>query len=280
MRNSVPELCRERIALLAVYFEEMYRRYNRAEYVDPDPVSVVRSYCGLRDREIAGVVASSLAYGRASQIVKSVRAVLDPMGDHPSVFIKEASPQEIMDLCKGFRHRFTDSRDLYELLLSLREVITVHGSVEAAFGHGMGKDPGGAMGGLCSLSKALRKYSGSRKNTLLPDLSLGSACKRYLLFLKWMVRDDGIDPGGWSCITPAELMIPLDTHMHRICLELGLVRRKAADMIAVIEATESFRLIAPLDPAKYDFTLTRFGIRADLSIKDLIAQCPDVDVNV
>lgn len=256
----------------------MYRLYNRIEYVDPDPVSVVRSYSGIMDREVAGVIASSLAYGRASQIVKSVEVVLEPMGDHPAVFIKEASPQEIMCLCKGFRHRFTDSRDLYELLISLREVIMGHGSVEAVFAHGMGKDTGGAIGGLSSLSKALRKYSGSRKNTLLPDFSLGSACKRYHLFLKWMVRNDGIDPGGWSCITPAQLMIPLDTHMHRICLELGFVRRKTADMEAVIEATESFRLIAPGDPAKYDFTLTRFGIRHDLDIKDLLAQCKELDV--
>jgi len=256
----------------------MYRRYNRPEFIDPDPVSVVRSYGRLPDREVAAVISSCLAYGRASQIVKSVRAVLDPMGDTPSAFIGRSSPKEIMDLCEGFRHRFTDSRDLYELLISIREVLIDHGSIEAAFSGGMTKGPGGVMVGLSSLSIALRKVSGNRKNTLLPEPSRGSACKRYHLFLKWMVRNDGIDPGGWTCITPAELMIPLDTHMHRICLELGLVRRKAADMGAVIEATESFRLIAPEDPAKYDFALTRFGIRSDLKVKDLIAQCSDVNV--
>ena len=183
-----------------------------------------------------------------------------------------------MDLCQGFRHRFTDFKDLFELLMSIRETLTDHGSIEAAFAAGLTKGPWDAMDGLSTLSRILRKISGNRKNTLLPDVSLGSACKRYHLFLKWMVRNDGIDPGGWSCITPAELMIPLDTHMHRICLELGFVRRKAADMVAVLEATESFRLIAPGDPAKYDFTLTRFGIRPDLDIKDLLAQCTDFDV--
>ncbi|GAB6281130.1 MAG: TIGR02757 family protein [Thermovirga sp.] len=278
MKSSTSELCPERLSVLAGHFEEMYRRYNRPEYVDPDPVSVVRSYCSLPDREVAAVVSSCLAYGRASQIVKSVRAVLDPMGDTPAGFIAKSSPGKIMNLCEGFRHRFTDSRDLYELLLSVREALEDHGSIEAAFSRGLTEGPGGVIGGLSRLSMVLRKASGNRKNTLLPDLSLGSACKRYHLFLKWMVRNDGIDPGGWSCITPADLMIPLDTHMHRICLELGLVRRKVADAGAVIEATESFRLIAPQDPTRYDFTLTRFGIRPDLRVSDLIEQCLDVNV--
>jgi len=270
--------CRERLDLLAGHFEEMYRCYNRPQYVDPDPVSVVRRYGSLADREVAAVVASCLAYGRAAQIVKSVRIVLDPMGDSPAEYIVRSSPRDIRDLCEGFRHRFTDAGDLYDLLYSIRTILIDHGSIETVFSSGYSGRPGRVIEGLSRLSEALRSASGSRKNSLLPDISLGSACKRYNLFLKWMVRNDGIDPGGWTCVTPAELLIPLDTHMHRICLELGLVRRKAADMGAVIEATESFRLIAPEDPTRYDFTLTRFGIRPDLRVSDLIEQCSHVPV--
>jgi len=278
VKNSTSEPCKERLAVLAGQFEEMYSRYNKPKYLDPDPVSVVRSYPCLPDREVAAVISSCLAYGRASQIVKSVQAVLGPMGGTPAAFIAESSPRKIMGLCEGFRNRFTDSKDLYELLISLRDVLTDYGSIETAFAGGLTKGPWDALNGLSRLSMILRKTSGNRKNTLLPDISRGSACKRYHLFLKWMVRNDGIDPGGWTCINPSELMIPLDTHMHRICLELGLVRRKTADMGAVIEATESFRLIAPQDPTRYDFTLTRFGIRSDLRVKDLIEQCKDVNV--
>ncbi|MDO9508431.1 MAG: TIGR02757 family protein [Thermovirgaceae bacterium] len=273
MRISGSELCRKRAKVLFVHFEEMYRCYNRPEYVDPDPVSVVRAYCELPDREVAAVISSCLAYGRAAQIVKSVRAVLGPMGDSPARFIRDSSQGEILNLCEGFRHRFTDSRDLYDLLISIRGALRLYGSIETVFSSGLKEGPNGVMAGLSSLSLVLRAASGDRKNSLLPDIVLGSACKRYHLFLKWMVRNDGIDPGGWTCIAPAELMIPLDTHMHRICLELGLIRRKAADMGAVIEATESFRLIAPEDPTRYDFTLTRFGIRPDLKVSDLIEQC-------
>lgn len=278
MKNLDLELCPERSAFLAGQFEEMYRCYNRIEFVDPDPVSVVREFPLLPDREVAGLIASSLAYGRASMIVRSARLVLGMMGKNPYAFVLGASDDHIRVLCEGFRHRFTDQQDLFDLIVSIRNGLTGFGSIENVFASGLNCSGERVLGGLMRLSDVLRKASGNRKNSLLPDPSLGSACKRYHLFLKWMVRQDQIDPGGWSCIGPDELLIPMDTHMHRICSELGLVKRKAADLGSVLEATGSFRKICPRDPARYDFALTRFGIRPDLKIVDLIGQCTDINV--
>jgi uncharacterized protein (TIGR02757 family) len=275
VKGSAPDLSCRRVAFLADRFEEMYRCYNRPEYIEPDPVSTVRVFPDLIDREVAGFIASCLAYGRASQIVRSIRRVLGAMGENPGRFLLEADDQRVWELCKGFRHRFTDSRDLFELLVSMRNSLKRWGSLEDLFASGVDGSPEKALRGLSRLSRALRSASGERKNTLLPDPSLGSACKRYHLFLKWMVREDAVDPGGWSCISPADLMVPLDTHMHRICTVLGLVKRKNADVGAVVEATWSFRKICPTDPARYDFSLTRFGIRSDLEMKDLIGRCED-----
>ncbi len=273
MKGSAPDLSSRRTAFLAERFEEMYRCYNRPEYIEPDPVSIVRIFPDLLDREVAGIVSSCLAYGRASQIVRSIRRVLGVMGDNPYGFLIEADDQKVWEVCKGFRHRFTDSRDLFDLLVSMRNSLREWGSLEDLFASGVDGFGEKALGGLSRLSRALRSASGERKNTLLPDPSLGSACKRYHLFLKWMVREDAVDPGGWSCISPADLMVPLDTHMHRICTVLGLVKRRNADIGAVVEATRSFRKICPADPARYDFSLTRFGIRSDLEMKDLIDRC-------
>lgn len=270
MKNPAPGLSPRRIAFLAEQFEVLYQRYNRLEYVEPDPVSVVRGFPDPLDREVAGVVASSLAYGRASQIVKSARRVLDKMGGSPRDFLLESDDGTLGEVCHGFRHRFTDSRDLFDLLFSIRKALREWGSLENLFTSGVHDSPEKSLGGLLALYGALRSFSAGRNNTLLPDLALGSACKRYHLFLKWMVRRDSIDPGGWKCIGPVDLMIPLDTHMHRICADLGLVARKSADQRAVIEATRAFRMICPEDPAKYDFTLTRFGIRGDLEMKNLL----------
>jgi uncharacterized protein (TIGR02757 family) len=270
VKNPAPELTPRRIAFLAERFEVLYQRYNRPEYVEPDPILVVRGFPDPLDREVAGLVASSLAYGRASQIVKSARRVLDKMQGGPRDFLLESDDGALEEACEGFRHRFTDSRDLFDLLFSIRKALREWGSLENLFTSGLHDSPEKSLGGLRALYGTLRSFSAGRNNTLLPDLALGSACKRYHLFLKWMVRRDAIDPGGWNCIAPADLMIPLDTHMHRICADLGLVARKNADQLAVIEATRAFRMICPEDPAKYDFTLTRFGIRSDLEMKNLL----------
>ena len=100
----------------------------------------------------------------------------------------------------------------------------------------------------------------------MPWPSRGSACKRLNLYLRWMIRSDEVDPGGWSGVHPRKLIVPLDTHMHRIGREWGFTRRKAADMKTALEITEAFRSINELDPVKYDFALTRTGIRKDVKL--------------
>jgi uncharacterized protein (TIGR02757 family) len=85
-----------------------------------------------------------------------------------------------------------------------------------------------------------------------------------------MARDDGVDPGGWSGVPPSDIIVPLDTHMFRIATGLGFVTRKSADGLAAVEATEGFRRLRPDDPVRYDFALTRFGIRTGLSVDELL----------
>jgi len=107
---------------------------------------------------------------------------------------------------------------------------------------------------LCSAAGGLDDH-------LLPRPERGSACKRLNLWLRWMVRRDAVDPGGWTGVSPAQLVVPLDVHMHRICRALGLTRREAADLRTAVEITDAFRSFAPDDPVRYDFALTRLGIR-------------------
>jgi uncharacterized protein (TIGR02757 family) len=76
-----------------------------------------------------------------------------------------------------------------------------------------------------------------------------------MLFLRWMVRSDEVDPGGWSAVEPSRLIVPLDVHMGRVCRALGFIRRKTTDLPAALEATEGFRAVSPDDPVRYDFAL-------------------------
>lgn len=63
-----------------------------------------------------------------------------------------------------------------------------------------------------------------------------------------------------SCeIKPKHLLIPLDTHTHKVALNFGLLSRKSYDFKAVLELTQILREFDPQDPIKYDFALYRLG---------------------
>ena len=79
-----------------------------------------------------------------------------------------------------------------------------------------------------------------------------------------------MDPGGWGGIPLSKLIVPLDTHMHRISLALNLTKRKQANMHTALAITSGFKKIVPEDPVKYDFALTRLGIRGDLDINYIV----------
>ena len=88
----------------------------------------------------------------------------------------------------------------------------------------------------------------------------GSACKRWNLYLRWMVRKDALDFGLWPGIPTDRLVIPTDTHVHRIARRLGLTRRRTADWKAAREITTSLLRFDARDPVRFDYALCRIGI--------------------
>ena len=253
------------------YLDSLYNRYNKQCFVQPDPLQFLYRYDDIRDREIVGLIASSLAYGRVAQIVKSVTAVLDRMVPSPFSFLERASRNVIVDTFSGFRHRFTDGRELSELLKGIKCVVAKHGSLYQCFRSLFCNNDESLLPALSSFVDALKGSSNRGYNSLLPSPSKGSACKRLNLFLRWMVREDDVDPGGWTGLSPAGLIVPLDTHMHRIGRELGFTERRQADMKTALEITSSFRQMVPEDPVRYDFALTRLGIRSDINREEQCA---------
>ena len=75
---------------LETKLDNLYNQYNKRRYVHPDPLDFLYAYKDIRDREIAGLIASSLAYGRAAQILKSVSCVLESMGESPYLFLQDS----------------------------------------------------------------------------------------------------------------------------------------------------------------------------------------------
>lgn len=248
--------------------ERVYQACHRADWIHPDPLECVYRYSASADREIVGLIAAALAYGRVAQILRSVAVVLDPMGTSPHEFLLTHSEAAIRKTFDGFRHRWTSSSDLVGFLVGIRRMLQRHGSLEAGFLQYHREDADTTLTGLAGF---VNEIAGKEaRNSLLPDPMKGSACKRMHLYLRWMVRSDVIDPGCWSGVRPDQLIVPLDTHLHRMGRALDLTQRKQANLKTALELTARFKDIVPEDPLRYDFALTRLGIRADLDPADFI----------
>jgi uncharacterized protein (TIGR02757 family) len=241
--------------------ERLYTLYNRREFIHPDPLEFVHQYHDPLDREVVGMVASSLAYGRVHQILRSVSEVLCRMEESPSRFILDSSFGRVQTVVRDFRHRFTGGDQLAALLYGIKRAIKRYGSLQSCFTANRKHNDDTILPALMAFVHELNAEASGEMKMLLPSPRKGSACKRLNLFLRWMVRSDDVDPGGWSGVGPHRLIVPLDTHMHRISLDAGLTHRKQADMRTALEITQAFRAIAPEDPVRYDFALTRLGIR-------------------
>lgn len=245
--------------------EQLYRRYNSRRWVHPDPLEFLYHYEDPEDREIVGFIASSLAYGRVARILVSVGGVLDPMGRSPARFLDDSLPEQLISRFESFVHRFTTGFELALMLIGLKQVRERFGSLQSCFLKGYSRSDDTVIPALGWLISEIGKTTDSRcsPNSLLPLPERGSACKRHHLFLRWMVRRDVVDPGGWSVVNPAKLVVPLDTHMYRICSSWGFTARKGPGGTAALDITRAFRKITPDDPVRYDFALTRLGIRKD-----------------
>ncbi|MBI2339635.1 MAG: TIGR02757 family protein [Deltaproteobacteria bacterium] len=250
--------------------DSLYAATNRREFVHPDPLEFVYRYDDPCDREVVGLVSSALAYGNVKQILKSVSGVLEKMGKNPAQFLSAASEKDLRRIFRKFYHRWHRGRHLVSLLVGIKRVLEEHGSLEKAFLKGYGPSDDTILPALSAFVSLLGKLGGPEVLEMLPPPERGSAAKRLHMYLRWMVRKDDVEPGGWDQVPPSKLVMPVDTHIHRICRKLKMTRRKQANLKTALEITEKFRKIVPDDPVKYDFVLTRFGIRDDLDYEEMI----------
>jgi uncharacterized protein (TIGR02757 family) len=250
--------------------EKLYASYNRPEFIHPDPLEFLQLYPQTADREIVGLIASSLAYGRVAQILKSVSSILHKMVPSPRKFLESASRVSLEREFSRFKHRFTTGEEMVDFLIAIQKVIKVNGSLHQSFLRRYEPQDHDISRSLELFVQEIKEHLSIKENSLLPCPEKRSACKRLHLFLRWMVRSDAVDPGGWDEISPSKLIVPLDVHMHRICMALGMTSRKPADLNTALEITQGFRAFVPEDPVKYDFALTRIGIRNDIDLKEIM----------
>ncbi len=258
-----------RIAALRTLLEGACANYD-ARWIDPDPVQFVWRYDRPEDREVAGVIASSLAYGNVTQIKKSVERVLGTLGPRPARTIDSIKAAGALESLGGFKHRFNDATDVVCLLVFLRQMRAAAGSVEGFFaGDGVVTDIRTALESFVDRTLALSRDglygpgplpASAGVRFFFPSPKDGSACKRICLFLRWMVRADSVDPGGWTRVPRSALLVPLDAHIINIGKSARLTRRITPGWKMAEEITATLRACDPKDPVKYDFPLHRMGL--------------------
>ncbi len=251
--------------------DRLYRRFHYRRYVHPDPLVFLYRYPNTEDRELVGLIAASLAYGRVAQILKSIQTVVAVLGPSPCRNLLSTPTSLFKRRLDGFVHRFATDSHMVGLLSGIRGILRQYGSLKNGFLDGWNDDEPTIQPALCAFVDRLKSAGADKAGHLLSDPRKGSASKRLHLFLRWMVRQDRIDPGGWCQVPASKLLIPLDVHMHRVSVGLGLTQRRQADLTTVMEVTAGFRAMVPKDPVRYDFVLSRLGIREDMSMEAFLA---------
>ncbi len=226
--------------------------HTELSYDKPDPLLVASKY----QDEYISLICALFAYGNAKQIVKFLESL--------DFTLLEMSDEVISKELSGHYYRFQKSHDVIALFIALKRLKSLD-SIEEIFYQGYQKEHN-ILDGLWNFIDSLREvypYESRGYSFLVGSVpkKIGSAgtYKRYLMFLRWMVRQDSLDMGLWSKIDKKDLIMPLDTHTFTVSRKLGLLKRKTYDMKAALELTQTFRTFDESDPIKYDFALYRLG---------------------
>jgi uncharacterized protein (TIGR02757 family) len=246
---------------LHAFLEEKYQQYHQPFFIETDPVQVPALFAGKENQEIAGFLASTIAWGQRPTIIRNASRLMTLMENNPYDFLMNTSEKDWTAFL-DFKHRTFNGVDAIFFLKSLQHIYMQEGGLEQVFTNGFekGKTVFSALAHFRTLF--FKPEHPARTEKHLSDVQKGASAKRLNMFLRWMVRpaEQGIDFGLWKGIPTSALMLPLDIHTGRVARRLGLLTRRQNDWQAVEEVTARLREFDPNDPIKYDFALFGLGI--------------------
>jgi len=218
----------------------------------PDPLLIAKTY---NDESIA-LICALFAYGNAGQIVKFLESL--------DFTLLESSDEKIMRSLSSHYYRFQKPEDVAALFITLKR-LKERGSIENIFYEGYKKEEN-ILDGLWYFIETLKSIYPRESygynflvGSVPKNINAAGTYKRYLMFLRWMVRSDSLDMGLWSKIDKKDLLMPLDTHTFNVSRKFKLLKRKSCDMKASVELTKRLATFDKEDPIKYDFALYRLG---------------------
>lgn len=233
-------------------------QYETAEFIQSDPVQIPHRYDSRVNIEISAFVTAWIAWGSRKQIIQKAdfidREIFKGAPYHYIVGTDTQGTAPEWKQYKGSKENFYRTftyADFHDLCARLFDVYSKFENMEKA----LQAQPGGRP------LEQLQRLFGDVKGVL--DMETKSGCKRLCMFLRWMCRHGSpVDFGLWDVCDPRNLIIPLDTHVHKQALRLGLVKRRTPDLTTAIEITDRFAEIFPNDPTKGDFALFGYGVNS------------------
>ncbi|MBI5905052.1 MAG: TIGR02757 family protein [Deltaproteobacteria bacterium] len=253
---------------------------GRGADLSPDPVLFPHRYADPGDAEAAAFIAATFAFGGVLQIRRFLDRLFAVLSPSPRAALVARTPLPPSAVA-GMAHRFISQEGVHRFLRCLRAAYLANGTLERLYLAGRGGEEPELRRDLSRFLAWFRSRWGdalpAQRDFLFPRPERGSACKRHNLFLRWVSRGaDGVDLGLWTAVTPADLIVPLDTHMARFGGWLGLTSRKTPDWRMAEEITAALRSVCPDDPVKFDYPLTRIGILGSCtrSRRGVCGDCP------
>jgi uncharacterized protein (TIGR02757 family) len=253
--------------------ERLYREFDYGARLGRDAIQYPLRYADAADRELVSLLTCCLAYGRVDLFGRELDRVLGVMGPSPASFVREFDPHRQGHAFDGFLYRFNRPRDVVAFCVAARDVLARHGTLEKCFLAG-DPEPRGPIGpplerfARAFLEADLREvFPRGRPSRgyrhLFPLPSAGGPCKRLLLYMRWMVRREPPDFGLWPEVSPARLLVPVDTHVENMSRAIGLTRRRSRNWKMAEEITARLAAVDPADPVKYDFALCHKRMSGD-----------------
>ena len=211
--------------------------YNDPVYFRQDPIAFPREILSrggsLQDVEIAALLASHLAWGRRAMIVRDCTRLFEHMEWKPLEYVRSGDYRDDEESL----HRTIKWSEVAGICRRLREWYSWHDSLESL-----------------TADEIRTIIFRCKDDPKAPN-------KKINMMRRWMVRRDGkVDLGLWTAASPADLLVPLDVHVHTQALSLGLTTRRQRDRATARQITDAFREIWPEDPLLGDFALFGHGV--------------------
>ena len=266
-----------------MHLHALYAAHHKEENLAMDPVGWLDRSLDVRDLELWSILLQGISYGRVEQIRVSYRALLqrfESLGLAPNgaglytwLAANDPTAAEVTKELRGWKHRLNVHGDIQQVLTVLRTQVCVpNRSIATWFASLEGDGFEERVMRFCSSfevapkARRSRGWGGTGASWFAPTPARGGTAKRLMMWLRWMLREDGVDLGLWrtllpetSGITQADLLIPVDTHIFRFAREWKLVSHKNPTWASVKSITAALKAVDPLDPIRFDFAICHAG---------------------